>query len=958
MNATTIFMLALSRMNKKPLPLPRELQRAVEDEDFDGPVDTTAFFGHLEREGPNEALSVVFHQRLAGWDYVEAAEWSRGTDRSTRERRLLVYSLLGLSDEQGHFCDDHYPYAPALDAPVNVVNEEARGWKPWYSGERQTSRQFYWNAYFEYLRDIKKWDAKNLAVLQETSRQVIERLQDPESPAPYQSKGLVVGYVQSGKTANFTGVIARAADAGYRLIIVFAGTINILREQTQRRLDKELLGKELCTDEPYERDEDYGDFLSHNGRPSAQGSFDWERLTGSRDDYKLLRRGIAALEFHRHDPTKPFFHPGNLHREKARLLVVKKTPAVLQKLLDDLNKISERVDLSAVPALIVDDESDQASINTLDPKKAAVQQGSAEDRTKTNKAIVKLLKLLPRGQYVGYTATPFANVFINPDDAEDLFPADYILNLPRPEGYMGMAEFYDEKPWQAGDFRSNEQAYVRFVEGSDQAHLPAAIDAYFLSGALKLFREKSSGRTLAYRHHTMLIHNSQSVNAHAAQAREVEDLLERANYAGGGEGILRLKALWEADYRPVTAVRGTDLPQLQNFEELLPFIGECCARLQRGKPVRIINGNNKDDAPNFEKAGVWAILVGGTKLSRGYTVEGLTVSYYRRKAGSADTLMQMGRWFGFRPGYRDLVRLYIGKREPLNRLGTDWINLYEAFRATCQDEEHFRAQLKRYASLEPDERITPKQVPPLVAQHLLPPTSKNKMFNARLDFENLGGEWRESTVAASAVAALKKNSELVNKLLEDAPLFIDKIGFDSPESVRFEAITAVLGPKSVLEFLAAYEWLPQYRNVLATTREFLSGRGDRDPQIDRWLFLYPRMKTRGLQPPWLCRGHEFQVRARARPETGGRFQVYSEPDHRFAAKVFAGVSAGKISDGCSDLRRERQAVFLFYPVRDPQDPPEIPAMGFALLFPNNSIRIPIAYSVRDQSRSEAVVVPK
>jgi len=90
----------------------------------------------------------------------------------------------------------------------------------------------------------------------------------------------------------------------------------------------------------------------HNGRPSAQGSFDWKRLTGSRDDHKLLPRGIADLEFHRHDPTKPSFHPGDLHREKARLLVVKKTPAVVQKLLDDLKKISEGLDLSGVPALI------------------------------------------------------------------------------------------------------------------------------------------------------------------------------------------------------------------------------------------------------------------------------------------------------------------------------------------------------------------------------------------------------------------------------------------------------------------------------------------------------------------------------------------------------------------------------------------------------------------------------
>ena len=795
-------------------------------------------------------------------------------------------------------------------------------------------------------------------MLDESSREVIERLQNPESEAPYQSKGLVVGYVQSGKTANFTGVIARAADSGYRLIIVLAGTINILREQTQRRLDKELVGKEMCGGEAYEQDEDYGDFISHGGLPSERGVFDWERLTGSKDDYKRLKRGIAALEFRQDNTTKLIYAAVNLH-PNALLAGSQKEPTVLNKLLKDLRDISNRIDLKSVPALIVDDESDQASINTWDATKSS-QQGTDKDRTKTNRCIVDLLNLLPRAQYVGYTATPFANVFINPDDAEDLFPADYILSLPKPDGYMGMLEFYDDAPAADDDYASNEKAFVRFVEGMDNApeNLPAAIDAYILAGAIKLYREKKSDKKYTYRHHTMLIHNSQSVFVHATQANEVEGLLEQAGYVSGGPGMIRLRKLWESDHRRVSAARDKTSLNPETFDELLPFVGGCCNKLSMNKSVRIINGNNKDDAPNFEKSGVWAILIGGTKLSRGYTVEGLTVSYYRRRAGAADTLMQMGRWFGFRPGYQDLVRLYIGNHEPLTAKGTRFINLYEAFRATCQDEEQFREQLKRYSSLEPGERITPRQVPPLVAQHMLPPTSKNKMFNAKITFENQGGKWKETTVAPSMIADVEHNESIMLEMLQGAEIGKSKVAVNRDTQVVFEAWTAILSPKDVLHFLGSYRWLPEFKHPLKTVNEFLRGTGKRDPEINTWLFMAPQLKSDGNTPAWECEGKEFAVRKRTRIETGGRYKVYSEPDHRLAAEVFAGVTSGNIGTGGADLRRAKQAVLLFYPVRSEDEGYQIPTMGFALLFPKNSIREPIAYSVRDPSRVDAVVVPK
>lgn len=961
MTQVEIFRIALNRMHEKPRSVKRELDRASEDEDFEPPVASKDLFIHLGSSGDNDPISLMFHQRLAAWDYLESPAWSQNTGRSTNARRQLVYSMLQLSQKQVEFCNGRYPYAPALDAPVAVTNDKAVGWKPWYSEQRKNSRRFYWDAYFNYLRDIKKWDAKNLAVIEESSREVIERLQDPESAVPYQSKGLVVGYVQSGKTANFTGVIARAADAGYRLIIVLAGTINILREQTQRRLDKELVGKEMCSGETYELDEDYDDFVSHGGLPSERGFFDWERLTGSKDDFRRLKRGIAALEFRRYDPGKPFYDPVNLHRERARLLVVKKTPTVLNKLLADLNDVSKRVDLKSVPALIIDDESDQASINTWDTRRPHSQKKDEEARTKTNRSIVELLKLLRRGQYIGYTATPFANVFINPDDAEDLFPADYILSLPRPEGYMGMAEFYDDTPAKDGDYSSNEKAFVRFVQDADDDpdNLPAAIDAYILAGAIKLYRETKSNKKFSYRHHTMLIHNSQSVFVHETQARDVEVLLEQAGYVSGGPGIGRLRELWQRDCGPVSVVRNKTSLSPSSFGDLLPFIGGCCNKLSLGKSVRIINGNNKDDAPNFEKSGVWAILVGGTKLSRGYTVEGLTVSYYRRRAGAADTLMQMGRWFGFRPGYQDLVRLYIGNREPLTKKNTQFINLYEAFRATCQDEEHFRGQLKRYSSLAPGKRITPRQVPPLVAQHMLPPTSKNKMFNAKITFENLGGEWKEATVAPSEITEVEHNDEKMRQMLRGAEITRNRVAVQSDTDVAdFEAWTGSLQPNAVLAFLSTYHWLPGYSHSLKMVTEFLRGTGKRDPEISSWLLLAPQLKSKGKTPAWKHEGKEFAVRERTRIETGGRYKAFSEPDHRLASEVFAGVRIGNITAGGVDMRRANQAVLLFYPVRSEEEAGQIPTMGFALLFPENSIKEPIAYSVRDQSRADEVVVPK
>lgn len=922
-------------------------------EDVDPPLTPGDLFSVLRFASPNDSIRVWFSTLLSGLDYVAEGPWAVHTERSTRERRQFVYETLQITVEQQAFCEEYFPRYPTVDAPIVIA--DTTNWKPWYTLDKRAERAFYWPAYHRYLAEQKGWTGKNLAALDSTTISVLERLADPSSTIQYQAKGLVVGYVQSGKTAHYTGLIAKAVDAGYRLIIVLAGTINILREQTQRRLDKELLGWELVSDD-YQGDPEQIDFLRHGGFPSGYGHVDWERLTRAKEDFQELTVGISALEFRRSDPAKPFYDPANLQRERARLVVVKKHSTVLAKLIAALHRAERRNNLNDVPALIIDDESDQASVNTRKPKKNEVKE-----RTAINRHIIDLMSVLGRAQYIGYTATPFANVFIDPDDASDLYPSDFLISLPKPEGYMGVRDFYDSTELVPGDYSFNQNAFVRKIIGNDSQseNLPSAIDSYVLAGAIKLYRAKHGARPS--RHHTMLVHHSAFTAIHRSQAKEVGQHYEEANYLGGGPGLTRLKQLWDMDYSQVCRARAeAGLAVPASFDELRPFVGECCRRINEGdKPVLVVNGDDVDEAPNFERDSVWKIIVGGTKLSRGYTVEGLTVSYYRRTAQTADTLMQMGRWFGYRAGYQDLVRLYIGTSEPLDRNSRKFINLYEAFHAICLDEEEFRADLARYSQLEGDERITPKQIPPLVPAHMLKPTAKNKMYNAVLDFENFGSRWVERTVAPSDRKDMHVNEGVMRALLAGTVMNRIAVGFRVQErSVGFDAIVASVGRNSMLEFLRGYRWKSEHQGTLSRVIEFLEGfKGD--PEIDNWLVLAPQRKSPKLR--WTAHGQEFDERHRERVETGGRYGVYSEPDHRAAAEYLAQIThLENVSPDLQQLSRSRQGVLLFYPVRsNPEREKNEPfTMGFGLQLPPNSIPRRVRYTVRRADQADSVTVER
>lgn len=945
---------ALGGMRKGPRPLYRSLEFSADA--ITGTFEHEQVLRHLKDAPPGDDTAGLVRVALARWDN-DAEDWTAGTPKNAEERRRLIYAMLELNDDWVALFDEQFPFRP-VEQPTVIAVEHT----PWYTDEVRRARNYYWNAYERHLRR-QGWAEESLRQLDESTNKVVERLADPRAEEAYQSKGLVVGYVQSGKTANFTGVIAKAADAGYKLIIVLAGMLDSLRSQTQRRIDKELIGQELL-ERDYVNDRDWPEFLSHGRRPSEAGAFDWYRLTGPLGDYQSLKYGLEALKFDVIDPTKPLWHRDNLFRSSTRIAIVKKNPVIVQRVLSDLRALAKArygAPLEQVPTLIIDDESDQASINV----QRTMPESVIQQRTATNAAIVQLLTLLPRAQYVGYTATPFANVFVDPNNEEDIFPKDFLISLPRPIGYMGVADFYDlEGSDDEPESRPNERDYVRPVVGSDgnPANLLKALDAFVLSGAIKLFRADADV-SLRFRHHTMLVHVNQLVAGHRALAGVVRSTFGAAGYDGGA-GLDRLRDLFEEDYRRVCEIRADDLPFPEHFDDLAPYLGDCLSRIGDPKDaVLVLNSDSQEIAPDFDRQSVWKIIVGGTKLSRGYTVEGLTISYYRRRAGAADTLMQMGRWFGFRRGYHDLVRLFIGFAEPVDRRGVRTLNLYRAFGAACRDEEIFRGELHRYSEIT-GPRITPAQIPPLVPSHMLRPTSPAKMYNAVVTFRNFGAMLAESTQAPTTTDAIRANNELLDALVGERLAEAHRLQATVRGGARTIDVNAItVDPAEVIRFLKAYQWYDSGKesrrwNPLQLQIEFLEGKGG-NPNIKDWLLIGPKVGVnRGVRP---LGGLDFDVVYRSRHEEApGRFQTYNDPKHRELARFISGqIDLADANEPLRKLRRPGRAAMIYYPITEVQNGrAKAPyTVGLTLLFPPNEIQQPLTFTVRQPAMPRAAVVP-
>ncbi len=947
---------ALAGMKNGPLPLQKWVKRyAEEDGGPSGDVESRLRSQILS--GPNDPVREVLHRHLSAWDYQEEPGWAAGTGPNSSERRSRIYERLALGRSLRETLEAHLPH---YAGQKQTLIEEIQAKQAWYSDWLRTGHSFYWSHLKTYLEVKRNLHPDSVSSIDRATARILCRLGDPSAQQPHRCRGLVVGYVQSGKTTNFTALIAKAIDAGYRLILVLSGTTNLLRNQTQRRLDLELVGVEniqrASVDHEYLTDAAWPkQFISYGRQPSLSQSVDIVRLTGQ-EDFNSPDTGLNPFDFDFQKPCKelPLFARENLSRTGVRLLVVKKQRDRLDALLRDLKSLGASA-TDEIPTLVIDDESDQASINTFDTRLKDGQHNSGADRqtenerTRINLLVVSLLSILKRAQYVGYTATPFANVLVDPTDPEDIYPKDFILSLERPNGYMGVREFHDLGPTCSGRMK-NEEAYVRDIPkpGEEEGdRLDEALDAFVLTGALKIFRQHSGNAS--FRHHTMLVHESHLQSKHQKTVDRLRLIWRTAGYNRPGQPLERLEVLLETDFRRVWLDRGKALGLAfpRNFKALRPFLGEALDRIRAdGDPVLMVNSAEGNDVPDFDRKQVWKVIVGGSKLSRGYTVEGLTISSFRRRSRTQDTLLQMGRWFGFREGYEDLVRLYIGRREPDGKTST--LDLYRAFEAICRDEEDFRAQLSTY-ELQPDGSpgLTPRQVPALVynSHPRLRPTAKNRMFNATL--VSAGFDYREPTRQAVGSEERRLNADLFGRLLSGGKVATAHVRLKLPRVAEFDVRWVEVKNSEVVSTLNQVEWEDRERELEAETA-FL---GSKECPVDSWLVVAPQIAS--LDRPWMCGDLSFSCVTRTRHAT--RFGVFSTPDHVDLAKWLVGDKEIKVT--AKDLSPARRiGVLLLYPTRVRSGEPEglEPVMGFALCLPRTKQSGRLIYRVKRPG--EAVIV--
>ncbi|WP_205743348.1 Z1 domain-containing protein [Geobacter sp. FeAm09] len=555
-----------------------------------------------------------------------------------------------------------------------------------------------------------------------------------------------MGYVQSGKTANFTALAARASDVGYRLIIVLSGIHDSLREQTQKRLNKELV----------------------------QIGENWTTLTDHDNDFLI-------------PPNPDGFGTGG-----TVLVVAKKIVPVLNRISSWLSIVGER--MKDIPLLLVDDEADQGSINTKGNRRdVTVSSVRLTDEkldpdtapTRTNALIRSILNKCPRATYVAYTATPFANLFINPEafDREvghDLFPRDFVVQLPRPEGYTGTEELFGPAAAEMDVLRSVADEDVlnlrpkRRRKGTpivvrNQEQLPQslcdALLAFCIAGAIRTFRG------ITDKPHTMLVHVSH----------------EQKDQMRIGEAIRAQLRAWRMSeevqsgsmLNPIRSV-------LKDFGRFaLPdgiteenIIKKAIHILKIIEDVAILNSTTGENLRYEDRPSCHLIAVGGNRLSRGLTLEGLTIAYFIRTTTTVDALLQMCRWYGFRSGYGDLIRIWTTQGI------ADW------FVELAVVEQSLRDSILRLekAGKRPDQM----QVAVRAHSHLLL-TSNVKSRMA----DHSGRTWSAQCpqtilLPLSNLSILRRNIDATSRLLSEHPPTVNRHGGAIAFDIDATAITTYL----------------------------------------------------------------------------------------------------------------------------------------------------------------------
>lgn len=641
---------------------------------------------------------------------------------------------------------------------------DTTGHEAWLNAARKRDWR-YWPRYRDMLE--RKMSAMAVDAVDTSTDRILGLMEDPERAGAWDRRGLVVGHVQSGKTANYSGLICKAADAGYKIIIILAGLHNNLRSQTQIRLEEGFLGYETSA---------AGDIVKLIGVGANGRDFE-------------IKPNCATNRTNTGDfNTKIAKHLAISPEQRPWLFVVKKHKIVLERLLKWIRgHVADATDehgkrfVSSLPLLLIDDEADHASVDTGEQHIGADGKPDEDHEPKAiNSRIRKILNTFAKKAYVGYTATPFANIFIHrqnetPEEGLDLFPQSFIINLAAPSNYVGPARVFglQTPEGQSGlpltrifqDHASEDGREGWMPPKHQKDHSPTYMGQDVLPPSLReaihsfiLVCAVREARGQGGEHSSMLVHVTRFTFVQKEVHRQVEDFVQkmklRVTRRIDHEVLFdELHALWESDFVPTTEAIASKLTESEepppglSWADVLVRLPDVLSDID----VRMVNGKAKD-ALDYAEGGppLKVIAIGGDKLARGLTLEGLCTSYFVRTTKMYDTLMQMGRWFGYRPGYIDLCRLYTTGE------------LVEWFGHIANASEELREEFDTMA----ESGATPRDYGLRVQSHpVLLVTSPLKMRTAKNLQLSFSGDLLETVSMHHDSKILDQNLDIVNKLI-------------------------------------------------------------------------------------------------------------------------------------------------------------------------------------------------
>lgn len=836
----------------------------------------------------------------------------------------------------------------------------------WLAERKGSISWGFWDRYRRYLEEVKNWPEETVKKLHITTDETLSDIGNPAQKGLWDRRGMIVGEVQSGKTANYTGLICKAVDAGYKLIIVLAGMTNDLRSQTQSRLDAEFLGFESEVGKIHDNGSriGVGEFLD------IQDQLIVHPLTYSSKggDFRVNKSVNLKLGG---TPLLLVVKKNNAVLERILYWAINqgKVPSIMGKTVKEIIPILKAAKdspllptVDGVPLLLIDDEADNASVNTKDPD---------EDPTAINKTIRLILNAFQQRSYVGYTATPFANIFILPDEEDqsiygcDLFPKNFIYYINPPDNYFGPKAFFglsendEDPPLEGMNLKRDANDATRIFPSSHKKDLKVidlpetlirSVYSFIISCAARRVRGQKDV------HNSMLIHvtryNDVQRQVHELVQDVLSDITRMIEYNTGKQAeelFNTLETIWNEDYAPTTVEIQSKYPQDKrlvsiSWNDVHAELKNAVIKIQ----VRSINGDAGGvlDYDNNKK-GLNVIAIGGDKLSRGLTLEGLSVSYYVRPSKNYDTLLQMGRWFGYRPGYIDLCRLYT------TDVIIGWYEHIAVANHELQNEFNFMSLSHR----------TPEDYGLKVRTHPsgLNITATNKIKSGRKMRVSFSGYLEQTTVFYKEEEVYRKN---LNSLIDWIEL-LPASKHVSKKGVRWEGIK----PKEIISFLKSYENHPFCRRTDGELLGKYIEKMNQENELTDWTVIL--VSNSQASKEYDISNYKIGLLSRSDASPNEKEYMLKKSNILSPGDELLDLSSTEIDVALAnnitawergeirskkrperpsgpfirEIRSPKNGLLLIYPLSSPIPTTETPVIGFAVSFPKSPNAKEIEYQV-------------